>query len=76
MSDRTYTEQEARELAVQAAHEALKRFSAEHPIPPLLTAAQTAEVLQLSTRTIARMNFRREGGKIPYSEVLKVLASR
>jgi hypothetical protein len=71
--ERMYTEQEARNLAIEAAGEALKRFAATHPNPANVSVAEAASALNLSVRTIARLKPPKVGGKIPYSWVLKRL---
>lgn len=71
--ERMLTEHEARKLAVDAATEALARFKATHPAPVSLSVSDTAAMLGLSVRTIARMKPEKIGGKIPYSWVLKRL---
>lgn len=74
---RTFTEAEARALAVAAALEALTRFAAARPVPSSVTLGGAAEILGVSTRTVARMKLPRTGtGRIPYSAVLDVLAAR
>lgn len=70
---RMYTEQEARRLAVEAAEEAIARFSARRPVAPLLSVAAAADTLGISVRTIARMKPPKVGGKIPYSWVVEKL---
>jgi hypothetical protein len=71
--ERMYTESEARQLAVDAARQALAMFKAERPMPACLSVADTAKALDVSVRTIARMKPPKVGGKIPYSWVLKRL---
>lgn len=73
MAERIYTEQEARRLAVDAAQEALARFTATHPKPATMTFPQAAEAMSLSESTIRRLKPPRVGGKIPYSWVVKQL---
>lgn len=56
---------------------ALKRLAASRPVPSTVTAQQAAEMLDVSVRTIHRMEPPRiAGGKIPYSWVLKQLEAR
>lgn len=67
MSECTYTEQEARKLAVTAAMAAM----AGRPVPSLVTIGQAAEMLGVSIRTVTRrMPPRGIGGRIPYEWVL------
>lgn len=77
MTERTYTEAEARALAVQAAQEALTRFAASNPPPATVSVADAATMLGVSERTVLRMKLRRAAfGRIPYSAVLDALASK
>lgn len=77
MSERTYTDKEAKALAVEAAQEALRRYAAEHPHPSCVTAVEAAKMMQLSVRTVAKLNLpRNKAGKIPYSAVLDAIAKR
>lgn len=77
MRERTYTETEARSLAVDAAQEALTRFTRTHPLPAVVTVAEAAEMLKVSTRTIGRLGLQRVAeGKIPYSEILNILDAK
>lgn len=71
--ERMYTESEARQLAVDAAGEALRRYAAEHPLPATVSVSGAASALNVSVRTVARMKPPKVGGKIPYSWVLKRL---
>jgi hypothetical protein len=73
VTERTYTEREALALAVQAAEIAL----AGQPHPTHLTLAQAAEILKVSTRTVARMNLPRNSfGRIAYEDVMAARSSK
>jgi hypothetical protein len=73
MTERTYTEGEALNLAVRAAEIAL----AQRPNPSHVTVAQAAQMLGVSSRTIARMNLPRNSlGRIAYEDVIAARSSR
>jgi len=56
---------------------ALALHDAERPVPSAVSMAEAAEMLGVSTRTVARMKLpRNKAGKIPYRVVLEALASR
>jgi hypothetical protein len=73
MSERMYSEMEARQIAVAAAEEVLAR----RPVPSSVTAAQAAELLDVSVRTVMRLKLpRNRAGKIPYEAVMAARSSR
>lgn len=56
---------------------AIARVLAGRPVPSTVSIAQAAEMLDVSTRTILRMNPpKAAGNKVPYSWVLKRLESK
>jgi hypothetical protein len=76
-AEKTYTAEEAKALAVQAAEEALARFAASSPLPSAVTAGEAAAMLGVSRSTIARMNLpRNRAGRIPYVELRRAIAAR
>lgn len=70
MTERVYTEFEARRIAVECAKEALREYQNENR---MLSTVEAAEALGVSPRTLYRLNPKRVGGKIPYSWVAKKL---
>lgn len=73
MSEKTYTEQEVNAIAVRAAEIAL----AQRPVPSTVTVGEAAKMLNVSPRTIIRMNMKRNSvGRIPYEEVIAARAAR
>lgn len=75
--NKSYSDIEARELAVAAAREALARFRSDNPLPTSVSVADAAEMLGVSTRTVSRLKLpRNKVGRIPYSAILDALASR
>lgn len=73
MSERMYTEQDMRQIAVAAAEEVLAR----RPVPSSVTMAQAAEILGVSVRTVSRLKLQRNAaGRIPYEAVLEARSSR
>jgi hypothetical protein len=73
VSGRTYTADEAKALAVDAALRALREYAATHPVPATMTVQQAAEALSVSPRTIHRMKPQRMGARIPYTWVVSQL---
>jgi hypothetical protein len=73
VTERVYSEDEARSLALNAAKKAVALFAATHPQPATMTFPQAAEALSLSESTVRRLKPPRVGGKIPYSWVVKQL---
>lgn len=76
MTERSYTSAEAKALAREAIREALVEFAAANPVPATVSVSEAAKVLKCSPRTVARMPLPRVAGRIPYSAVLEMLASR
>jgi len=67
------TEQEAMDLI----RKALAIRDAERPVPSCVSVADAAEMLGVSTRTVARMRLpRNAAGKIPYRALLEALAAK
>ena len=72
MNERTYTEAQALEIARQAV-----ALYAAKPTKACYTVKEAAEFLEVSTRTVARMNLRRNAaGKIPYEELASAAAAK
>jgi hypothetical protein len=72
VGERTYTEGEAKALAVEAATLALRQFAIEHPLPSCVNATEAAKMLNVSPRTLWRLNLpRNKAGKIPTEAVLE-----
>lgn len=73
MTERTYTATEAKALAIEAAQLALS----QRPVPTHVSVKQAAEILGVSSRTIARLNLPRNSvGRIPYEEVIAARDAR
>lgn len=73
VTDRTYTEPEVRSIALEAAKAAI----ALRPVPSHVTVAQAAEMLGVSSRTVARMKLPRNSmGRIPYEEVIAARSAK
>lgn len=68
MSERMYTETEARRIAVECAKEALREYEQENR---MLSTAEAAEALNVSERSLYRLKPKRIAGQIPYSWVVK-----
>lgn len=68
MSERVYTEFEARRIAVECAKEALREYQNENR---MLSTAEAAKELNVSERSLYRLKPRRIAGQIPYSWVAK-----
>ena len=67
------TEQDAMNLI----RKALAMHDAERPVPSHVSVAEAAEMLGVTTRTVARMKpLRNKAGKIPYRWVVEALAAR
>ena len=77
MTERVYSEREARDLAVEAAQEALRLYSAKPLKKPAYTLVEAAGILGVSSRTVARMNLKKNAaGKIPYEVLLDAMRPR
>ncbi len=67
MTERSFSEQEVKRIAMDAASAALAR----QPVPSLVTLGQASEMLGVSIRTITRRNPPKGiGGKIPYEWII------
>jgi hypothetical protein len=78
MTDRNYTEQEARKLALDVATQALALYEARpQKQRGGYSTAEAAGFLGVSTRTLARLNLpRMKGGKIAYEVLAAARAER
>lgn len=73
MTSRTYTEPEVTAIAIKAAEIAL----AQRPTPSHVSVKQAAEILGVSSRTIARLKLPRNAmGRIPYEDVIAARSAR
>lgn len=78
MSERHFTEQEARKLALAVAQEALALYEARpQKQRGGYSTVEAAGFLGISTRTVARMNLpRMSSGKISYETLVAARANR
>jgi predicted transcriptional regulator len=71
MTERSYTPQEAHQIAVTAAREALAMFNAK-PNKSAYTVAEAAEFLGVKPRTIYRLRLKKNSaGKINYETLIE-----
>jgi hypothetical protein len=63
--------------ALALIRKALTLHDAERPVPSHVSVAEAAEMLGVTTRTIARMKPQRnKAGKIPYRWIVETMAAR
>lgn len=74
MAERTYTEQEFRQFAIEVAQEAIALYEKRPHRDAAYTVTEAAKLLGISTRTLIRKNLPKNGaGRISYETLAPLM---